>query len=134
MSTDSRMPLKRRLNARDWDHELDEGDWVSDLRRICLDNLTRSAMDRRRPTLKDRLFPLSSGTTLTMSDVMYSEGIWSAGTLAACFVAYVVSEGSLEQAINFLLITSLVILPLLPVWTGLGYYYVRKRERRNRFP
>ena len=132
-TTESPLDFRQRLDASNWDHKLGVGDWVSDLRRICLDNLTRGRVDSRRPTLRDRLFPLNSGNTLMMRDVLYAEGVWAAGTFVVCFLVFAIARGSLTGAIGFMLITALAILPLLPIWTGLGYYYVRKRKRQDSF-
>ncbi|TAK36874.1 MAG: hypothetical protein EPO21_01080 [Chloroflexota bacterium] len=132
MTTESPLALRQRLNASNWNHRHGVDEWVSDLRRICLDNLTGGTMEQGRSTLKDRLFPLSSGDTLTMRGVLYSEGIWAAATLVVSFVAFAIARSSLAGAISFMVITALTILPLLVAWAGLGHYYVRKRKSHSR--
>jgi len=131
MSPERSAARKKQLAASNWDQSGSLDDWVAELRRLCLDNLQRSRMEGRRATLRDRLFPLSSNYALQFRDVLYSESVWAASTLAICYGTYSLSTRDLAGALAFTLVASVVMLPLLVVWAGLGYYYVRKRNRKS---
>jgi hypothetical protein len=111
-------------------HDLD--DWVAELRRVALDNLRKNEKDDGGVTLRARLFPLNRGDALRLRDVLYSESLWAAGTLVACFLAYILTTGNWSGAVAFVLLTSLLLVPLLALWAGLGYFYARKSARRAR--
>ena len=67
---------------------------------------------------------------LDLDAVLYSESAWAAGTLAVCFLSFFLLTGNLWSAIAFVLVASILIVPILVVWAGLGYYYVRKPKRK----
>ncbi|TAK29840.1 MAG: hypothetical protein EPO21_20490 [Chloroflexota bacterium] len=129
MSLEQSSTKSKRLDSWRQDQIPSLDTWVSDLRHACLDNLSRTETEGPRATLKARLFPLSSGYTPDLRDVLYAESAWAAGTLVVCFLAYVFSTGSLMGALAFTLVADLLMLPVLVVWAGVGCYLGHKRKR-----